>query len=106
MLYELRYYYIQPGRMKEFLEIMESLIIPFQLSRGMLVLGSFLDSDNEDCYIWLRRYKDEADKQRLYDLVYGSDYWENDIRPKIADMLIREKTHINMLKPTAASILQ
>ena len=106
MLYELRYYYIQAGRMKEFLEIMESLIIPFQMSQGMIVLGSFIDTEDEDCYIWLRRYKDEDDKQRLYDLVYGSDYWENDIRPKIADMLIREKTKVNMLKPTAGSILQ
>ena len=106
MLYELRYYYIQPGRMREFVTIMESMIIPFQLSQGMLVLGSFLDVDNEDCYIWLRRYKDESDKQRLYDKVYGSAYWENDIRPKIAGMIIKEKSQINLLKPTAGSILQ
>lgn len=106
MLYELRFYYIQPGRMEEFLQIMESLIIPFQLSQGMIVLGSFRDSEDEDCYIWLRRYRDEQDKQRLYDRVYGSDYWENVIRPKIAGMLVREKTRVNMLRPTAASILQ
>jgi hypothetical protein len=106
MLYELRYYYIHAGRMKEFLELMESLIIPFQLSQGMIVLGSFLNTDNENCYIWLRRYNDENDKQRLYDRVYGSDYWKNDIRPKMAGMIVKEKTQVTMLKPTAGSILQ
>ncbi len=106
MLYELRFYYIQPGKMADFLEIMESLIIPFQLSQGMIVLGSFVDCDDKDCYVWLRRYKDEEDKQQLYDRVYGSDYWKNEIKPKIANLLIREKTQVNMLEPTASSILQ
>ena len=106
MLYELRFYYIQPGMMDEFLHEMESVIIPFQLSQGMLVLGSFLDSEDEDCYVWLRRYKDEKEKKLLYDRVYGSEYWKNEIHPKINHMLIREKTQVNMLKPTPASILQ
>lgn len=106
MLYELRYYYIQPDKMPEFLHVMESLAIPFQLSQGMLVLGSFVDTEMENCYIWLRRYKDENDKKELYDRVYGSDYWENEVRPKLSGMLIREKTKINLLRPTACSILQ
>jgi hypothetical protein len=92
--------------MQEFLEIMENTIIPFQLSKGMLVIGSFLDLDDEDCYIWLRRYRDEAEKQIVYDRVYGSDYWKEEIRPRISELLVREKTRVNMLSPTAASILQ
>lgn len=103
MLYELRHYYIRPDRMVEFLHVMESLVIPFQLSQGMLVLGSFIDADDENCYVWLRRYKDEDEKKELYDRVYGSDYWKNEIRPKMAGMLIREKTRVNMLRPAAGS---
>ena len=106
MLYELRYYYIEPGKRQAFVEIMESLIIPFQHSQGMIVLGSFIDKDDDNCYIWLRRYRDETDKKEVYDRVYGSEYWSNTIRPKIGDMIIREKTHVNMLQPTAGSILQ
>ena len=106
MLFELRYYYIQPGKREEFIRIMETVIIPFQLSQGMLVLGSFVDSEDPDCYVWLRRYRDETDKQEVYDKVYGSDYWKQEIRPSIADLMIREKTRVTMLKPTAASILQ
>ncbi|WP_163834710.1 NIPSNAP family protein [Spartinivicinus ruber] len=106
MLYELRYYYIQPGMINDFIKIMETCIIPFQLSQGMLVIGSFIDTEDENCYIWLRRYKNKEEKQQLYDRVYGSDHWKNNIRPKIADMIIREKTRVNMLKPTPQSFLQ
>ena len=106
MLFELRFYYIQPGMMTDFLKIMESQAIPFQLSKGMQVLGSFVGVNNENCYVWLRRYKDENEKQKLYDNVYGSDYWKNEIHPKVSGMIIKEKTQVNMLKATSDSIIQ
>lgn len=106
MLYELRHYYIHPGKMEAFIDIMESLVIPFQHSQGMFVIGSFIDTEDENCYVWLRRYLDEADKQAVYDRVYGSDYWKNEIRPKFADMIDRERNQVTLMTPTPSSLLQ
>ena len=40
MFHELRQYRIHPGRMDEGVEFMEKDIIPFQVSRGMVITGS------------------------------------------------------------------
>ncbi|MDE0943311.1 MAG: NIPSNAP family protein, partial [Alphaproteobacteria bacterium] len=39
--YELRQYKVRPGKMDEWLEIMEGEIIPFQVEMGMVITGSF-----------------------------------------------------------------
>ncbi len=41
MFYELRRYRIHPGRMDEWVEFMQKDIIPFQVSRGMVITGSW-----------------------------------------------------------------
>ena len=41
MFYELRQYRIHPGRMDEWVEFMQKDIIPFQVSRGMVITGSW-----------------------------------------------------------------
>jgi len=39
--YELRQYHVRPGKMDEWVKIMEQEIIPFQVSKGMVITGSF-----------------------------------------------------------------
>jgi len=106
MIYELRHYYINDGKRSEFVKIMDSIIIPFQQLQGMEVVGSFTDSDNDSCYIWIRRYKDEGHKKEVYDRVYGSDYWKTEVRPKIDGMINKEKSQVSMMSPSLASTLQ
>ena len=35
--YELRQYFVRPGKMNEWVKIMEEEIIPFQVSKGMVI---------------------------------------------------------------------
>ena len=42
--YELRQYKVNPGKMAQWLEVMENDIIPFQVSMGMVITGSFRGS--------------------------------------------------------------
>ena len=39
--YELRQYKVRPGKIDEWVKIMEEEIIPFQVSKGMVICGSF-----------------------------------------------------------------
>ena len=41
MLWELRQYHIRDGKKQEWVALMEREIIPFQVSKGMVILGSF-----------------------------------------------------------------
>ena len=60
---------------------METEIIPFQISPGMGDRGSWVGEEEEDLYVWIRRFDSEAERERLYEAVYQSDTWLNDIGP-------------------------
>ena len=49
--YELRQYKVLPGKMNEWLNLMESEIIPFQISKGMVITGSYKGEEDESIYL-------------------------------------------------------
>ena len=62
MFYELREYRILNGKRDEWVKFMESDIIPFQSSKGMVIVGSFVSEEEDDLYIWIRRFASEEEK--------------------------------------------
>jgi len=106
MLFELRQYRIKGGQRKRWVKLMEEEIIPFQVSKGMVVIGSFVGEEEEDLYVWIRRFEDEKERERLYNEVYESDYWKNEIRPAVDEMLDRETMKVIRLEATPKSVIQ
>ncbi len=106
MLFELRQYRVHPGQRDNWVRFMEEVIIPFQVSKGMEVVGSFVAEEDPDLYVWIRRFDSEPERARLYEAVYQSDHWRNEVAPRVPEMLDREKMVITRLLPTPASGLQ
>ena len=106
MLYELRQYQATPGNRAALVKMMEEEVIPFQISKGMVILASFEGEDNPDAYVWMRRFKDEEERRELYRAVYKSDEWTNDLSGRIAPLLIEEAIKVTRLTPTPKSPLQ
>jgi NIPSNAP len=106
MLYELRQYQATPGNRAALVRMMEEEVIPFQISKGMVILASFEGEDNPDTYVWMRRFKDEEERRDLYRAVYKSDEWTNDLSVRIAPLLIEEAIKVTRLTPTPKSPLQ
>ncbi|MDA3037911.1 MAG: NIPSNAP family protein [Actinomycetota bacterium] len=105
MLFELRQYRCHEGQRDNWVRYMEEVIIPFQVSKGMVIAGSFTGEDEDNLYIWIRRFASEEERAALYKAVYKSDTWVNDISPKIPEMLDREQIKVTRLIPTAKSII-
>jgi hypothetical protein len=103
MLFELRQYRVQPGQRENWVKFFEEVIVPFQTARGMSILGSWTGEEEDDLFVWLRRFESEADRERLYAAVYDSDEWKNDIGPKATALLQRGKAVITRLNPTPQS---
>ena len=82
MLFELRQYRTLPGQRENWVQFMEETIIPFQVSKGMVVVGSFIGEEEEDLYVWIRRFDNEDERERLYGEVYDSDYWQQELSPQ------------------------
>ena len=106
MFFELREYRTQPGQRENWVKFMEEEIIPFQASKGMTILASFVGQEEDDLYIWVRRFENEQERERLYALVYESDYWKDEIAPKIPDMMVRDRIVVRRIESAPASIIQ
>jgi hypothetical protein len=104
--YELRQYHVRPGKMAEWVRIMEEEIIPFQVSKGMVITGSFKGETDESVYVWIRRFESEAQRAALYQAVYDSDHWKTRIAPRVPECLDREKMVVTRILPTQRSPAQ
>jgi len=104
--FELRQYRVRAGQMDDWVRLMEVEIIPFQISKGMVVTASFRGEVDDSTYFWIRRFETEADRERLYKAVYESDYWKEEVAPRIPDFLDRKRSVITRVVPTSRSPMQ
>lgn len=106
MLFELRRYTIEPGQRERFVQLMEEKIIPYQTSKGMVILGSFVSEEDDQTYVWIRRFRSEEEREQLYDAVYNSDYWRDEVAPAVGEMMNRESIQVTRLNATPRSPIQ
>lgn len=106
MFFELRQYRTKPGQRENWVKCMEEEIIPFQVSKGMVIVGSFVGEEEGDLYVWIRRFDSEDERKRLYEAVYESDYWKNEIAPKVPEMLDRDKIKVTRIQATPKSVMK
>lgn len=88
-VFELRQYQIFPGQLDRWVEWMDTIAIPFLESLGMTIIGSWSVSET-NLYVWIRRFDNEAERQRLTTLQYENEIWVTEMRPMINEMLDRD----------------
>ena len=106
MFFELRQYRTRPGRREDWVTYMEETIIPFQVSKGMVIVGSFVGQEDQDLYVWIRRFASEEERVQLYQAVYQSDRWKNEIGPRVGELIDREQIKVTRLDATPKSVTQ
>jgi hypothetical protein len=104
--YELRQYPVLAGKMDEWVRFMEEEIIPFQVSKGMVITGSYRGEDDDTVYVWTRRFESEAEREALYAAVYESDHWKNEVAPKVPELIDRSGIKVTRIVPTSRSVSQ
>ncbi|MEM7428671.1 MAG: NIPSNAP family protein [Pseudomonadota bacterium] len=104
--YELRQYEIRPGKMADWLKLMEEVIIPFQVAKGMVIAASFRGEDDDSKYVWIRRFENEEERERLYREVYESDLWKDTLSDQVGRLINRETIDVQRLVPTGVSVLK
>ena len=105
MFFELRQYRIKSGQRDKWAKWMDEEIIPFQVSKGMVVVGSFVGEEEENLYVWIRRFESEEERKQLYEAVYESDHWKS-IKSRVHEMVDVEAIQVTRLVPTPRSIIR
>ena len=71
-----------------------------------MVVGSFIGEEGDDLYVWMRRFDNEEERERLYQAVYESDQWKNYFLPRVEEMLYRDRIVVTRIEPTAKSVIR
>ena len=106
MFFELREYHAKPGKRAELARMMDEEIIPYQVSKGMVVVASFVSEQDDETYFWIRRFESEEERVRLYAAVYENDFWQNEMSPRIGEVNDRSKIKVTRIVPTPKSIIR
>ena len=106
MLFELRIYRTRTGQRDAWVKFFEEELIPYQTSKGMVVVGSFVSEQDEDQCVWIRRFDSEEDRVRLYQAFYESDHWKNTLSPRVGELIDREQIQVIRLRPTPKSVIR
>ena len=104
--YEVRQYEIRPGKMAEWLKMMDEEILPYQVARGMVIPAIFHGETDDSVFIWLRRFESEEERERLYKAVYEDPIWVNEMSPRVGQLINRETIKVQRVLATPMSMLR
>ncbi len=102
---EVRIYTIHEGKRDEFVTLYDEVLLPAQREYGLDVLGQFVSLDDDQTFVWLRRFENEEERQRKWDEFYGSDLWKNELGPR-ANPLMKDSSRVIAVEPTPGSAIQ
>jgi hypothetical protein len=100
--YEIRREAALPGRGRELARWMEEQVIPLHQAGGMTVVGSFVDADDEDAFVWIRRFRDDDERQSIVERVHQDPVFESAIGARARDILAGDAVTVRLV-PTASS---
>ncbi|XQW86466.1 NIPSNAP family protein [Thalassotalea piscium] len=96
---ELREYKIKPGKTKEWLNWMKAELIPYQKSKGMKIIDTYIHTgaDGNDYFIWLREFDNEESRMKIHGLTYN-DWWIKEIRPKVFKLIDENSITVKLVQ--------
>ena len=106
MFFELRQYRMKPGQAENWVRMMEEKIIPFQVSKGMVIAATFVGEQDPDLYVWIRRF--DSEEERARDVQRGLRIGALAGRDRAAytgEMIDRTQTVVTRLVATSKSVI-
>lgn len=93
-VFELRQYTLKPGRREDLIAVFERELIEGQEVEGMCILGTFRDLDRDDRFVWVRGFRDMAERLQALSAFYSGPVWKansaeaNDTMIDVDDVLL------------------
>ena len=103
MMLEIRTYTLHPGKRREFVAWFEDEMVPAMEQFGFTIVGSFESIEDEDVFVYLRSFSDEAERDRLTATFYASETWLSGMRDKA--LALEAGYEVRLLRSTPRSHL-
>lgn len=103
MFYEIRRFITRSGCRDEWVRYMDQVVLPYQTGKGVDLVASFVDMEDDDAYVWIRRFDDDDSAARIGAALYQDPAWVEDIGPKVPGLLDVEKSVITRVARTPGS---
>jgi hypothetical protein len=84
---EVRTYRAKPGMREPLLALLQTRAFPLQRQLGMKILGPFPNQADDDEFVWLRGFPDEASREPLKVAFYQGEEWLEDLEAEAMPML-------------------
>lgn len=94
---ELRQYTMVPGRRDELIELFEREFVETQEAVGSHVIGTFIDLDDPDRFVWLRGFEDIDQRTQALRGFYGSQLWADNAAATNATLI--DSDDVLLLQP-------
>lgn len=96
---EIRQYKLKPGKTDQWLNWMREELLPYQKSKGMKIINTYLhkDPDGADYFIWTREFDNEISRKKIYESTYN-DWWVQEIRPKVFELIDKESITVKLVQ--------
>ncbi len=106
MFFELRQYQILPGKRDEWVQFMEEHIMSGQMAAGVVIVGSFVGQQDDNLYVWIRRFESEEHFATFNKTYYNADEWMNELKPRVKEMLDFSSMKVTRLEATPKSVIR
>lgn len=99
MIVELRQYTLHPGTRDRFVALFDARFVASQEELGMQILGTFVDRDDPDRYVWIRAFADMTVRRAGLEAFYRgpAPAWR-DHGPEAVAMMI-DSDDVLLLRP-------
>lgn len=94
---ELRQYTLKPNQREVLVELFEREFVESQEAQGMRLIGTFLDMDDPDRFVWLRGFEDMDARKTALGSFYGGPVWKTHRDAANATML--DSDNVLLLRP-------
>ena len=88
---EVRVYKINPGKMAEWERFFHEKLVGPQEKAGMKIIAAYRTLEDENLFVWMRQFANEASKPAALAGFYESDHWLNTLRPELGEKKLIEK---------------
>jgi hypothetical protein len=97
VFYEIRRETAVPGRGRALARWMTEQVIPLHEAHGMQVVGAYADADDEDAFVWIRRFRDDEERARIVERVHQDPRFDETIRPRLGEMMAADAVTVRLV---------